>query len=218
MRAVVGDRIVVRSGTVDQPERQGTVQEVLGAGDSEHYRVAWDDGRESVLYPGPDAMVIPAQTRREQPPGPSTQRQERGAAGPTTPPAARRTTPDDPVERIMSSPVATVEAHDSLRVVAVSLADAEVGALVVMDGETPFGMISERDVVHAVASGGDPDQVEALSLVGATTVWAQPTDTIRQVAAMMRDAEVRHIPVRLQDSVVGVVSIRDVVQVLLENA
>ncbi|REF34848.1 CBS domain-containing protein [Thermasporomyces composti] len=217
MRAVVGDRIVVRSGSVDRPDRQGTVREVLGAGDHEHYRVVWDDGRESVLYPGPDAAIIPAQTRREQPPASTTGSAAEGTEGRTTPPAVSRTRPDDPVERIMSSPVATVEARDSLRTVAVSLADAAVGALVVMDDETPLGMISERDVVHAVAGGSDPDQVEALNLVGATTVWAQPTDSIRDVAAMMREAEVRHIPVRVQDAVVGVVSIRDVVQVLMEN-
>jgi CBS domain-containing protein len=223
MRAVVGDRIVVRSGSVDRPDRQGTVREVLGSGDDEHYRVSWDDGHESLLYPGPDAVVIPAQSRREQPPatssttGSAAEGTRGGAQAGVAPPAISRTTPDDPVERIMSSPVATAEAHDSLRMVAVSLADAAVGALVVMDDDTPLGMISERDIVHAVADGIDPDQVEAVNMVGATTVWAQPTDSIREVAAMMREAEVRHIPVRVQDDVVGVVSIRDVVQVLMEN-
>ncbi|WP_020579283.1 DUF1918 domain-containing protein [Actinopolymorpha alba] len=201
MHASVGDRIVIRTGTLDQPPREGVVREVLGGKEAEHYLVGWNDGHESLLYPGPDTQIIPVQVSREQP---------RPEPAPAAPPAL-----DDPVERIMSTPVLTVDERDSLRVAAVALADAEIGALVVLSGTTPLGMISERDVVHALAAGGNPDEVWATNLVGINTIWASPTDTIRQVAGLMRDADVRHIPVRIGDAVVGVVSIRDVQKVLL---
>lgn len=201
MHASIGDRILIRTGSLDRPSRQGLVRDVLGDRDCEHFLVARDDGHESLLYPGPDTQVIPAQLSGEQ----------------TSPRPTRHTGPlrQDPVEQIMSAPVITVDEHDSLRVAAVTLSDAEVGALVVLSGNTPLGIISERDVVHALAAGGDPDEVWAADVIGVTTVWAAPTDTIQHVAELMRDADIRHVPLRVQDKVVGVVSIRDVHRVLL---
>jgi len=40
-----------------RPDGTANVLEVLGEGDSEHYRVRWQDGRESIYFPGPDAQV-----------------------------------------------------------------------------------------------------------------------------------------------------------------
>jgi CBS domain-containing protein len=199
MHALAGDRIVVRTVSGDQPPRRGTIREVLRGPDGEHYQVIWDDGRESVFYPGPDASIIPTQVSREQPP----------------PPAPPRTVrPNDPVERIMSAPVATIDEQDSLRATALTLADSEVGALVVLSARTPLGIISERDVVHALAAGGNPDEVSAANVIGVTAIWASPTDSISRVAGLMRDAGVRHIPLRTQDALVGIVSIRDILAVM----
>jgi CBS domain-containing protein len=201
MHASVGDRIEILAGSLDHPPRQGVVREVVRGPDGEHYSIDWDDGHQSILFPGPDANVIPAQVSREQP------------SPPTAVTAAPRRA--DPVERIMSTPVTTVDEHDSLRVTAVTLADAEVGALVVLSQDTPLGIISERDVVHALAAGGDPDEVWAADVIGINTVWASPTDSIGHVAGLMRDAQVRHIPLRVQEAAVGIVSIRDIIGVLL---
>ncbi len=57
MRARRGDEIVVGTTTLDVPRRRG---EVIGQGEREHYRVRWQDGHESVYFPGPDARVVSA--------------------------------------------------------------------------------------------------------------------------------------------------------------
>ena len=59
MQANRGDRIVIETNTLDAARRSGEVVEVIGQGESEHYRVRWDDGHESVYFPGPDARVLP---------------------------------------------------------------------------------------------------------------------------------------------------------------
>ncbi|GAA4997554.1 hypothetical protein GCM10023317_27930 [Actinopolymorpha pittospori] len=204
MHASIGDQVLIRTGTLDRPPRHGVVRDVLGDPDCEHFLVGWDDGHESLLYPGPDTQVIPTPV--------PTQRAE---TTPTTAMPAAAPHLADRVEQIMSTPVITLDEHDSLRVAAATLADAEVGALVVLSGTTPLGIISERDVVHALAAGGDPDEVWAADVIGVTTVWAAPTDTIRRVAELMRDADIRHLPLRIQDRVVGIVSVRDVHRVML---
>ena len=59
MDAHVGDQLVIRSRQVGHAEQLGEIVEVMTGG-TEHYRVRWSDGRETILYPGPDATVRPA--------------------------------------------------------------------------------------------------------------------------------------------------------------
>jgi hypothetical protein len=59
MRARTGDHIVIESAKLDGRRRHGDVLEVLGQDDGEHYRVRWQDGHESIYFPGPDAQVNP---------------------------------------------------------------------------------------------------------------------------------------------------------------
>lgn len=63
MHANCGDHIVVETTTLATHRRRGEVLEVLGQGEQEHYRVRWDDGHESVYFPGPDARVQPGGPR-----------------------------------------------------------------------------------------------------------------------------------------------------------
>jgi Domain of unknown function (DUF1918) len=60
MHANRGDQIVIETVTLDTPRRRGEVVEVIGQGEREHYRVRWQDGHESVYFPGADARVLPA--------------------------------------------------------------------------------------------------------------------------------------------------------------
>jgi hypothetical protein len=58
MRAVIGDKIVVRSHHVGEPDREALILDVEGVEGGPPYRVRWgDDGHESVFFPGPDAAV-----------------------------------------------------------------------------------------------------------------------------------------------------------------
>lgn len=59
MQATIGDHIVIDTTTLDTPRRHGEVVEVIGTGERQHYRVKWQDGHESVCFPGPDARIVP---------------------------------------------------------------------------------------------------------------------------------------------------------------
>ena len=52
-----GNQIVIDTTTLDALRRRGEVIEVIGQGEREHYRIRWQDGHESVYFPGPDARV-----------------------------------------------------------------------------------------------------------------------------------------------------------------
>jgi hypothetical protein len=61
-----GDRIVVTGHRVGERERNAEVLEVLGEPGHERFRVRWDDGHESILYPGGDVTIRPGTTARRR--------------------------------------------------------------------------------------------------------------------------------------------------------
>ncbi len=58
MHAREGDQIVIESTHLDVGRRSGEVLEVLGHLETRHYRVRWQDGHESIYFPGPDARLV----------------------------------------------------------------------------------------------------------------------------------------------------------------
>lgn len=60
--AQAGDMVVITGHRLGEVERTGEILEVLGAA-KPHYRVRWEDGHETVFYPGSDASVRPARKR-----------------------------------------------------------------------------------------------------------------------------------------------------------
>lgn len=58
MHASVGDELIVDAMASGHPRRAGEIIEIRTTGDVEHYVVRWDDGRETVFYPGSEAHVV----------------------------------------------------------------------------------------------------------------------------------------------------------------
>ncbi|HEX2681286.1 MAG TPA: DUF1918 domain-containing protein [Candidatus Dormibacteraeota bacterium] len=54
----VGDRIIVESERTGRSAREGDIIEVLGAGDGMHFRVRWDDGHKTILFPGAGSITF----------------------------------------------------------------------------------------------------------------------------------------------------------------
>lgn len=69
-----GTIISVHQHTVGGPQRLAEVLEVIGTAEHRRYRVRWDDGHESIFFPGEDAVIEPVRTpkRRKSPPAPAS--------------------------------------------------------------------------------------------------------------------------------------------------
>ncbi len=61
-----GDVVEVGGHSVHESRRLGEIVEVLGEPDHPHFRVRWDDGRETIFYPSSDATIHPGPTSREE--------------------------------------------------------------------------------------------------------------------------------------------------------
>jgi CBS domain-containing protein len=135
----------------------------------------------------------------------------------TYPRTGRRTHPQDAVNALMSWPVAAVEATDSLPDVARALAGNEVGAvLVLLDGDL-VGVVSERDLTADAAAGIDVD-LTAADVMTRNLVTVSPEAPLVEAARMMREAHVRHLPVVSDGLIAGMLSMRDLFEVLLQES
>jgi signal-transduction protein with cAMP-binding, CBS, and nucleotidyltransferase domain len=123
----------------------------------------------------------------------------------------------DPVGEIVGAAVATIRPTDTLRDAATALATDTVGLLVVVGRAGVEGVISERDLVTAIVDEVDLDDARVRDHASADLVSVEETATVVEAAAAMANAEVRHLAITRDGEVVGVVSIRDVVNVLIEQ-
>ena len=102
----------------------------------------------------------------------------------------------------------------SLRSVAKRLEEEDVGALVVYDGATICGVVSERDVVFALSRGADPDEVWCGDVMSDGVLTIDARAPISEAAEFMLAKGVRHLLVSESRQVVGVVSVRDLLACL----
>jgi CBS domain-containing protein len=117
-----------------------------------------------------------------------------------------------PVSTLAANRVVHVRADDDLATVARAMTDADVGAVVVggpsrKDG--PRGVVSERDVVKAVAAGRDLATTTAADVASTSIVWCDASASVAEAAAEMMEQYVRHVLVEEGGHLVGIVSARD---------
>jgi CBS domain-containing protein len=96
------------------------------------------------------------------------------------------------------------------------MADKNVGALVVLEGQTVVGIMSERDYARKVIlQGKSSREVRVGQIMTSRVYYVRPEQTIQECMAQMTDKHVRHLPVLENDSLIGVISIGDVVKSII---
>lgn len=117
------------------------------------------------------------------------------------------------VAEIMTEASVTDTAGDTLRAAAATMWSQQTGSLVVVEPEGMVGIITERDVLKAVARGADVDVVTVGEVMTSEVVTCPPDMPVRDAARLMAQHWIRHLPVLEDGRVAGVVSQRDVVGV-----
>lgn len=98
------------------------------------------------------------------------------------------------------------------------MADLNIGALLVMKGETLVGIISERDYRNKIILKGRTSKDTAVSQIMVDQVIAvKPTDNINLCMQLMTNKKIRHLPVLDNQKVAGVISIGDVVKSVIQS-
>jgi CBS domain-containing protein len=120
----------------------------------------------------------------------------------------------EPVSAHMTRDLLVVAPDERLTDVIVRMAERNVGAVLVMDDGRLAGILTERDVLRAVASGIDLGGPVTSRMTHAPDT-IESTDSVEHAAVLMIHGGFRHLPVVEDGEPVGILSIRDLVRVAL---
>ena len=121
------------------------------------------------------------------------------------------------VADLMAGDLLTVAGNTRLTDAVRSMDDRRVGAALVLDGERLVGVFTERDVLRAVAHGLTPEATVGEWMThGPETI--EPDETAEHAAVLMIHGGFRHLPVVDEGKVVGILSIRDLMRSVLDDA
>jgi CBS domain-containing protein len=128
--------------------------------------------------------------------------------------------------RHKGSDVVTIPADGTVRELLARLADHDIGALVVVDGDptagsehgSVVGIVTERDVVRRLNQDGDTLlDAEIGSIMTTEVLGCRPEDDVDRIAQTMTERRIRHMPVMDRGRLAGLVSIGDVVKSRIEQ-
>lgn len=122
------------------------------------------------------------------------------------------------VRDAMSKSVLELGPDHTLRDVARQMSSRRIGSAVIIDPDgAGVGIITERDVLNAIGSGLDPDVERAGSHITWEVVYAGPAWTLEEAASAMVRGGFRHLVVMEGDDVLGVISVRDIIRVWVQQ-
>lgn len=108
----------------------------------------------------------------------------------------------------------TVHADDTVQQAVLYMTARNIGAVTIVEGERVVGLFSERDLMkRVIAEGRDPKEVPVRDVMTTELTIAAPEDSCEKGLSKMRQANCRHIPVLEADKFLGLVSLRDLLEV-----
>lgn len=115
--------------------------------------------------------------------------------------------------------VITIPMTSTVREAADVLAEKNIGSLIVTDpNDQLIGVLSERDIVHALSEkGGNSLHVTVRDIIDQKPSTCAPEDKVKDLIAFVTRKRVRHLPVLDDGSIVGVISVGDLLKTRLEE-
>lgn len=108
----------------------------------------------------------------------------------------------------------TISSKKTLRDAAKIMRDEHVGSLLVTEDKNIIGIVTERDIVKkAVAATGNPALRKVKEVMATDLVTTTPDEDIFEAIRIMKDYNFRHLPVKHQGKIVGLVTMKDILKI-----
>ncbi len=118
------------------------------------------------------------------------------------------------VKDIMHKAVISVDAASTVNEAAKMMEDAKVGAIIVMENNTPIGIITDRDFAVKIVAHAYPITTPVKKIMSSPLIAISPTESVWMIADLMHTRGIRKLPVIDDDKVVGMVTATDLVKQL----
>jgi CBS domain-containing protein len=117
------------------------------------------------------------------------------------------------ISDVMTEAAVTDRPDDTLQQAAGKMREQQTGSLLVLDGQDLVGIVTERDILNAVASA-TPLDTPVSEVMSKDLITVEPGTSFREAARIMTERWIRHLPVLEGGRLVGIVSQRDLAGVL----
>lgn len=108
----------------------------------------------------------------------------------------------------------TIPANKTLRDAAKIMSNEHIGSLLVTEEKNIIGIITERDIVKkAVALLGNPSLKKVKEVMATDLVTTTPDEDIFEAIRIMRDYNFRHLPVKHNGKIVGLITLKDILKI-----
>ena len=118
------------------------------------------------------------------------------------------------ISEIMTKAAVVDSADETLADAARKMRASQTGSLLVMDDSRLIGIVTERDLLRCVAEDKDPSKTPLKEIMTTDVMTISPQTSLKEAAALMADKWIRHLPVVEGETVVGIISQRDLTGVL----
>ncbi len=114
--------------------------------------------------------------------------------------------------------VHTIGPNDTLFDAVTRMVDMNIGAILVVEGDSIKGIFSERDYLRFIASEGhSARETKVHTLMTSKVIFVTPEATLDTVMSIMTEARIRHIPILDHGKLMGIISIGDLVKQISSN-
>jgi CBS domain-containing protein len=115
------------------------------------------------------------------------------------------------VKDIMSKAIISVDATLTVNEAAKMMEDGKVGAIIVMENNSPVGIITDRDFAVQIVAHAYPITTSVKKIMSSPLIGVDPEESVWTVADLMYTRKVRKIPVIEEDKVIGIVTATDLI-------
>ena len=115
------------------------------------------------------------------------------------------------VRDAMKENVITIESCDSIKDAAIKMDDADIGAIIVTENNSPIGILSERDFVRRVYAKEIPVSSLVSEVMSKPLITIGPDETVWELSHLMKTKNIHKVPVIENDNLIGIVTNTDLV-------
>jgi len=124
---------------------------------------------------------------------------------------------DNRVQALVARPAVYVHPNDTLRQVASTFVEESVGSALVRGPHGTIGLVTERDIVRAIADGASVSRTRVEEVMSEDLITVGPNDDLLDAVHRMLDAEVRHMPIMENGVAAGMISARDALRAFVDR-
>jgi len=123
---------------------------------------------------------------------------------------------DKPVREIMTTPVVTVMFSDPVIAAVEKMISHDIGAVVVISGGRPVGIITERDILkRVILEEKDPRSVFCQDIMSKPLITIKPDTPLSEALSIMRKHGIRRLPIVEGDELIGIITEKDLIRKIL---